>query len=95
MIGYIALILVDLAYLPELFNTYKAKRCEISWLTLIMLTVGMILWIIYAASNSDVPLTISSSVSMVQLFFLLYYKLRQRGSQSNNGINISEESVKP
>jgi len=75
MIGYLACLLVTIAYLPQAVQTYKSKQCHMNLYTLLALMYGMILWMIHAAIViHDLPLLISSALSLVQVCFLGYYK---------------------
>lgn len=89
VLGFAALMLTDIAYIPQIIITFKTRKCELSWLTLIMLSLGMTLWTIYASLNGDVPLIVSSAVSLLQLIILLPFKIYQNATprKSNTGIS--------
>jgi uncharacterized protein with PQ loop repeat len=77
MIGYVAAILVTIAYLPEAVHTFKTKVCCLSWATLLILMSAMLLWSIHAIDNNDWSLLASSMFSFMQLMFLSLYKIRR------------------
>lgn len=76
MIGYIATILVTLAYLPQVICTIENKRSDMEFGTMMLLLCGMIAWIYYAYENGLIPLFISSLLSLIQISILIYYKVR-------------------
>lgn len=77
MCGFIACVLVTVAYLPQALNTYRTKECALSWGTLLLLMSGMLLWSIHAMSNLDWALLTSSMLSFMQLMFLSLYKIKE------------------
>lgn len=76
MIGYLASILVTIAYLPQLYTTIKNKDAgDISLGLLLMLLLGMFLWALHAVGTGDMALLISSAVSFIQISIISCYKL--------------------
>ncbi len=78
MIGYLACILVTLAYLPQAITSYKTKQCAISGNTMLLLLAGMMGWAVHALIVSDFALLTSSVLSLIQLGFISQYKLGRR-----------------
>jgi len=79
MIGYIAAILVTIAYLPQLYITiFITHKCALSWATLLILLTAMLLWTMHAMDCSDWSLFISSMLSFMQLFILSLYKIKKQ-----------------
>ena len=76
MIGYIATILVTLAYLPQVICTIENKRSDMEFGTMILLLCGMIVWTYYASENNLYPLLVSSLLSLIQISILIYYKVK-------------------
>ena len=77
MYGYIACVLVTLAYLPQAWTAYKTKQSGINSTTLSALMIAMLLWSIHAMDHSDWALLASSMFSFMQLMFISLIKIRE------------------
>ena len=73
MLGYIASVLITIAYLPQVMTCYKTKNKGLSNQTLFILLVAMLCWIGYAIQVNTIPLLVSSVLSVLQLLFLAIY----------------------
>jgi len=78
MIGYIAAILITIAFLPQVYDTFKTKRCTLTWTTLTILLTAKILWSIYAIQTRDWPLLGSNTFNVLQLVLMLHYKIKNK-----------------
>lgn len=77
LIGLIAASLTTFAFLPQSIRAIKTKHTkDLSLITLIMLEIGVIVWIIYGALISDIPLLSANIISFVFMTITLYLKLK-------------------
>lgn len=77
MFGYIASILVSVAYLPQAYQCIKTKSAgDVSAALLVLLKLGMAFWILHALKIKDTPLLISSGFSLIQISIVSWYKFR-------------------
>ncbi len=77
IIGLIAASLTTFAFLPQSIRAIKTKHTkDISLATLIMLETGVLIWIIYGALISDIPLLFANIVSFVFMTVTLYLKVK-------------------
>lgn len=73
MLGYIASVLITIAYLPQVRVCYQTKNKGLSNQTLFILLVAMLCWVGYALQVHTTPLLVSSILSVLQLLFLAIY----------------------
>jgi MtN3 and saliva related transmembrane protein len=77
LIGFAAGTLTTLAFLPQVFHTYRSKSAAgLSYTTLITFSVGVLLWFIYGLYLSSWPMILANGVTLVLQIPLLYMKLR-------------------
>ena len=77
LIGLIADSLTTFAFLPQSIRAIKTKHTkDLSLITLIMLEIGVIVWIIYGALISDIPLLSANIISFVFMTITLYLKVK-------------------
>lgn len=74
IVGFIAAFLVTMAYMPQVVESHKTRKCDMSSSTLIALWLAMLLWCIYAFGNNGKALFTSSFISLVQISYLIYIK---------------------
>jgi len=75
--GLIAASLTTFAFLPQSIRAIKTKHTgDLSLTTLIMLEIGIIIWIIYGAMISNIPLLAANIVSFVFITITLILKIK-------------------
>lgn len=75
IIGLIAGTLTTAGYLPQIVKGYRTKKMEdVSYLLLIILGMGMMLWLVYGLLLGNLPLIASNLVASVFLFTLVGMK---------------------
>lgn len=76
MIGYIAAILTTISLLPQAIKVILEKKTDsVSLSMYIMQVFGLILWILHGIFIKDMPLIISSLISVILALIILVYKL--------------------
>ena len=74
--GYFAAVLTTAAFLPQLIKTLKTKKADdVSLITLIMFTSGVISWIIYGYRISSLPILIANLITFLLNLFILISKI--------------------
>ncbi|MBK8983500.1 MAG: SemiSWEET transporter [Ignavibacteria bacterium] len=77
MTGLIAASLTTFAFLPQSIRAIKTKHTgDLSLSTLIMLETGIIIWIIYGALISNIPLLAANIVSFIFITITLILKIK-------------------
>ena len=77
LIGVIAACLTSFAFIPQVIKMYRIKSAnDISFATLIQLSLGVSLWIIYGIYLKDVIIISANAVTLITLLSaaFLHYK---------------------
>lgn len=78
--GLLAGILTSGAAIPQVLKTYRSKQArDISLWQLVLLTLGMLLWLIYGIALNDLPLITANTFSICCYCALVAMKLRYAG----------------
>ena len=74
--GFMAAFLTTIAFLPQLYKTWKTKSAEdVSFLMLILFIIGLICWIIYGLKINSIPILIANTTTFTFNFSILILKL--------------------
>jgi len=77
LIGGVAAILTMSAFIPQIIKTFRTKSSkDVSLFTLLQLSVGVSLWILYGLHLRDEIIIFANSVTLLTLLtaVFLYYK---------------------
>ena len=78
-IGFFAAICTTIAFLPQAFKVWKTKSTkDISLLMFIIFTIGVISWLIYGITISDLPIILANAVTLILSLFILVYKIKYK-----------------
>ncbi|NJK47852.1 SemiSWEET transporter [Candidatus Gracilibacteria bacterium] len=78
-LGIVAGMLTTFAYLPQAIKTWKSKSAnDLSWSMLIILSIGIILWLIYGFSVGDIPIILANVVTLILTCVILVMKIRYK-----------------
>ncbi|MBP2834304.1 SemiSWEET transporter [Aquimarina sp. U1-2] len=76
-IGFGAAVLTTIAFLPQVYKTYKTKDVSsLSLPMLILFFIGIILWLIYGILRNSYSMIFANTITVVSTLLLLYYKLK-------------------
>ena len=79
LLGLCAGTLTTISFLPQLIKAWKSRSThDISIGMFSLLAVGIVLWIVYGAVTSDIPVIVANSVTLVFVGLILALKLRYR-----------------
>lgn len=84
--GYLATILVGIAYMPQLLTIIRTKHVEdLSVITYLCLLSGLVLWCVYAIGRKDWPLLTTNALSIVQILtiIVLYIKYNEKDKKTD------------
>lgn len=72
VIGSLAAVLTMFAFIPQILKVFKTKSLkDVSLVTLLQLSLGVSLWIIYGIHLKDPIIVIANSVTLSSLVILL------------------------
>ena len=74
--GFSAASLTTIAFLPQLFKTWKTKSAEdVSLITLILFLTGLLCWIIYGIKINSIPILVANIFTFTFNFSILVLKI--------------------
>ncbi len=79
ILGLLAGFCTTISVIPQLYKTWKTKEVkDISIGMFSVLTFGLILWIIYGVSKSDIPIIVTNGISTTfnLLMVIFYFKYK-------------------
>ena len=77
IIGFGAAILTTVAFLPQVYKTWKTKDVSsLSMPMLLMFFVGIILWLAYGFLINSPSMIFANSITTVSAFLLIYFKVK-------------------
>lgn len=75
VIGYIAAGIGICVFMPQVYKSFKTKRTkDVSFPTFLMIVVVSVLWVIYGALISALPVIIVNSVILILSLIMLSLK---------------------
>ena len=78
-IGFFAAFCTTIAFLPQALKVWKTKSTkDISLYMFIIFTVGVLSWLIYGISISDLPIILANAVTLILSLFILIYKIKYK-----------------
>ena len=81
--GFSAAFLTTIAFLPQLYKTWKTKSAEdVSLIMLILFITGLICWIIYGIKINSVPILLANIITFIFNFSILILKVTYRENKT-------------
>ena len=79
LFGFLAALLTTIAFLPQLYKTWKTKSAEdVSLVMLILLITGLVCWIIYGFKINSIPILVANIITFIFNFSILVLKISYR-----------------
>ena len=76
LFGFLAALLTTIAFLPQLYKTWRTKSADdVSLIMLILFITGLIFWIIYGLKIHSIPILVAYVVTFIFNFSILILKL--------------------
>ena len=76
LFGYLAALLTTVAFLPQLYKTWKTKSADdVSSIMLILFITGLICWIIYGIKINSIPILVANIITFIFNFSILTLKI--------------------
>ena len=76
LFGFSAASLTTIAFLPQLYKTWKTKSAEdVSLITLILFLTGLICWIVYGLKINSIPILVANVITFIFNFSILILKI--------------------
>ncbi|GMU87659.1 MAG: hypothetical protein AMXMBFR48_29000 [Ignavibacteriales bacterium] len=76
LIGYAAAFCTTVAFLPQAVKVYKTRQTkDISLGMFLLLTAGVVLWLIYGIVINSYPIIAANTVTLLFDIYILYMKI--------------------
>jgi MtN3 and saliva related transmembrane protein len=77
MFGWVGIVLVNVAYFPQIVKTVKLKKAwQISPLFYGMIAAGICSYLVYAVWRRDPVFIVSNTVGLIQPLLMIYFSLK-------------------
>ena len=77
--GFSAALLTTIAFLPQLYKTWKTKSAgDVSLVMLILFITGLIFWIIYGIKIHSIPILVANIITFIFNCSILILKITYR-----------------
>ena len=94
LIGFGAGTLCTLAYLPQALHSFRTKSVrDISFIMLVSLNVGLVLWVAYGFLIHSLPIILPNAITFFLAFPLLIMKVRYRSLAGGPGDGAGSQSI--
>ena len=79
--GFLAALLTTIAFLPQLYKTWKTRSADdVSLIMLILFLTGLICWIIYGLKIHSIPILVANIITFIFNFSILILKITYRNN---------------
>ena len=76
LVGYLAALLTTVAFLPQLYKTWKTKSADdVSLIMLILFITGLTCWIVYGIKINSIPILVANIITFIFNFSILILKI--------------------
>ena len=76
LFGYLAALLTTIAFLPQLYKTWRTKSADdVSLIMLILFITGLSSWIIYGIKINSIPILVANIITFIFNFSILILKI--------------------
>ena len=83
LFGFLAALLTTIAFLPQLYKTWKTKSADdVSLVMLILFITGLIFWIIYGVKINSIPILVANIITFIFNFSILILKITYSKSKA-------------
>ena len=77
--GFSAALLTTIAFLPQLYKTWKTKSAgDVSLVMLILFITGLLCWIIYGIKIHSIPILVANIITFIFNCSILILKITYR-----------------
>jgi MtN3 and saliva related transmembrane protein len=83
LVGSIASVLVSSSFIPQIIKGYRTKHLnDVSYLLMILISVGMSLWIVYGIEKQDMVIVGANATTIALNMILLGLKTKYAKNSS-------------
>lgn len=75
--GISAAFLTTVAFLPQVIKAHQTKHTkDLSFVMLVLLIFGLVLWTIYGIVLNQVPIILPNSITLMLCLYLMFLKVK-------------------
>jgi MtN3 and saliva related transmembrane protein len=75
--GYISAFCTTIAFVPQAIKVYRTKKTnDISFGMILLMTVGVLLWIIYGFLITAPPVIVANVITFILALYILIMKIK-------------------
>jgi len=79
ILGFSAAVLTTASFIPQALKTIKTKNTkDLSLPMYVVLTMGVLLWLIYGILINDLPVLLANAITLVFSLIILVNKIRYK-----------------
>ena len=79
LMGFVAAIGTTGAFIPQAMKVFRTKKTDdLSQGMYILLSVGILLWVIYGVMIGSLPIIIANGVTFLMTFYILVIIIKQK-----------------
>jgi len=79
IIGYVAALFTTFSLLPQIIRIWKLKEArDISLFMPLMLSIGVVLWLVYGIIIAETPIIAANAVSLLVALITLFVTIKYR-----------------
>jgi len=79
ILGYIAAILTTIAFLPQVFKTWRSRSAkDVSLLMMITFSVGVFLWLLYGLAIQAMPVILANATTLILALLIVILKIKYK-----------------
>jgi len=76
LFGFLAALLTTIAFVPQLYKTWKTKSADdVSLIMLILFIIGLFCWIVYGLKIGSFPILVANIITFIFNFSILILKI--------------------
>jgi MtN3 and saliva related transmembrane protein len=81
LVGFVAAFCTTVSYIPQVKKCWQTGSTgDLSLKMLMILATGIALWVVYGVMKGDMVIIIANAVSLLLLFNLLVFKVRENAT---------------
>jgi len=79
ILGLIAATCTTFAFIPQVYKVWQEKSAkDISLTMYLILTLGLVLWLIYGINIESLPVILANGITLVLVLFVVFLKLKHK-----------------
>lgn len=79
ILGLVAAMITTSGFVPQVYKIWKDKSTkDISLNMYLLLTLGLLLWLVYGISIESLPVILANGITLVLVLSIIFFKLKYK-----------------